>query len=154
MPSNSPNAGRWTCASEVESQGEDWAVLHFCVSDTGIGIPREKQQRIFEAFVQADSSTTRKYGGTGLGLAISTRLVEMMEGRIWLESESNKGSRFHFTAKFGLVKGLQPQPAPLAKVNLQGMPVLVIDDNATNRRILEGMLKGWSMQPTLAETGA
>ena len=138
---------------EIESQGEDWAALHFCVTDTGIGIPREKQQRIFEAFMQADSSTTRKYGGTGLGLAISTRLVKLMEGRIWLESEANKGSRFHFTAKFGLVKGPQPQPAPLAKVNLQGTPVLVIDDNATNRRILEAMLKGWSMQPTLVERG-
>ena len=139
---------------EIESQGEDWTALHFCVTDTGIGIPREKQQRIFEAFMQADSSTTRKYGGTGLGLAISSRLVKLMEGRIWLESEANKGSRFHFTAKFGLVKGPQPQPAPLAKVNLQGTPVLVIDDNATNRRILEAMLKGWSMQPTLVESGA
>jgi CheY-like chemotaxis protein/nitrogen-specific signal transduction histidine kinase len=138
---------------QIESQGEDWTALHFCVTDTGIGIPREKQQRIFEAFMQADSSTTRKYGGTGLGLAISSRLVNLMEGRIWLESESNKGSRFHFTAKFGLVKGPQPQPAPMAEVNLQGTPVLVIDDNATNRRILEAMLKCWSMQPTLVERG-
>jgi PAS domain S-box-containing protein len=138
---------------QIESQGEDWTALHFCVSDTGIGIPREKQQRIFEAFMQADSSTTRKYGGTGLGLAISSRLVNLMQGRIWLESESNKGSRFHFTAKLGFVKGLPPQPAPLAKVNLQGTPVLVIDDNATNRRILEAMLKSWSMQPTLVERG-
>lgn len=138
---------------EIESQEEDWATLHFCVSDTGIGIPREKQQWIFEAFTQADSSTTREYGGTGLGLAISTRLVKLMEGRIWLESESNKGSRFHFTAKFGVMKGPQLQPAPLAKGNLQGTPVLVIDDNATNRRILEDMLKGWSMQPTLVDRG-
>jgi PAS domain S-box-containing protein len=138
---------------EIESQGEDWTALHFCVTDTGIGIPREKQQRVFEAFVQADSSTTRKYGGTGLGLAISTRLANLMGGRIWLESESNEGSRFHFTAKFGLVKEPQPQPAPLTKVDLRSMPVLVIDDNATNRRILEAMLKGWSMQPTMVERG-
>jgi PAS domain S-box-containing protein len=138
---------------ESESQGEDWIVLHFCVSDTGIGIPRDKQQRVFEAFMQADSSTTRKYGGTGLGLAISSRLVELMGGRIWLESESHKGSRFHFTAKFGLVKRVQPQPAPLTEVSLQGTPVLVIDDNATNRRILEAMLKCWLMQPTSAEGG-
>jgi CheY-like chemotaxis protein/HPt (histidine-containing phosphotransfer) domain-containing protein/anti-sigma regulatory factor (Ser/Thr protein kinase) len=137
----------------IESQGEDWTALHFCVTDTGIGIPREKQERVFEAFMQADSSTTRKYGGTGLGLAIASRLVNLMEGRIWLESEANRGSKFHFTAKFGLVKGPPPQPAPLAKVNLQGAPVLVIDDNATNRRILEAMLKGWSMLPTLVETG-
>jgi PAS domain S-box-containing protein len=138
---------------QIESQGEDWTVLHFCVTDTGIGIPREKQQRVFEAFMQADSSTTRKYGGTGLGLAISSRLVNLMEGRIWLESEANKGSRFHFTAKFGLVKGPQPQPAPMAEVNLQGTPVLVVDDNATNRRILGAMLKCWSMEPTLVERG-
>ncbi len=138
---------------EIESQEEDWTVLHFCVTDTGIGIPREKQQRIFGAFMQADSSTTRKYGGTGLGLAISSRLVRLMEGRIWLESEANKGSRFHFTAKFGLVKGTQPQPAPLAEVSLQGTPVLVIDDNATNRRILEAMLESWLMQPALAASG-
>jgi PAS domain S-box-containing protein len=138
---------------EVDSHGQDWAVLHFCVTDTGIGIPREKQQRVFEAFMQADSSTTRRYGGTGLGLAISSRLIKLMEGRIWLESEANKGSKFHFTAKFGLVKGLQPQPAPLAEVSLQGTPVLVIDDNATNRRILEAMLESWSMQPALAASG-
>ncbi len=138
---------------EIESQEEDWTVLHFCVADTGIGIPREKQQRIFGAFMQADSSTTRKYGGTGLGLAISSRLIKLMEGRIWLESEANKGSRFHFTAKFGLVKGAQPQPAPLAEVSLQGTPVLVIDDNATNRRILEAMLESWLMQPALATSG-
>ena len=76
-----------------------------------------------------------------------------MEGRIWLESESNQGSKFHFTAKFGLVKGPQPQPAPLAKIDIQGAPVLVIDDNASNRRILEAMLKSWLMQPTLVESG-
>jgi two-component system, sensor histidine kinase and response regulator len=138
---------------EVESHGQDWTVLHFCVTDTGIGIPQEKQLRVFEAFMQADSSTTRKYGGTGLGLAISSRLVKLMEGRIWLESEANKGSKFHFTAKFALVKGLQPQPAPPLEVSLQGTPVLVIDDNATNRRILEAMLESWSMQPALAASG-
>jgi PAS domain S-box-containing protein len=138
---------------ETESQGEDWTALHFCVTDTGVGIPREKQALIFEPFVQADNSTTRKYGGTGLGLAISTRLVNLMEGRIWVESEPNNGSRFHFTAKFGLVNGEQAQTDPPAKVNLQGTPVLVIDDNAANRRILEAMLKGWSMQPTLAASG-
>jgi PAS domain S-box-containing protein len=138
---------------EMDSQGDDWVALHFCVADTGIGIPPEKQQQIFEPFVQADSSTTRKYGGTGLGLAIATRLVKLMGGRIWLESEPGKGSRFHFTAKFGLAREPLPQPVAPAKVNLQDTPVLVIDDNATNRRILEAMLKGWSMQPTLMEKG-
>jgi PAS domain S-box-containing protein len=138
---------------EAESRQADTAVLHFSVSDTGIGIPPEKQERIFEAFVQADGSTTRKYGGTGLGLAISTRLVGLMGGRIWLESQPNQGSRFHFTAQFGL-RGSAPAP-PLSppKINLQGIPVLVIDDNATNRRILEGMLKPWAMQSTLTGGG-
>ena len=138
---------------EMDSQGEDWMALHFCVSDTGIGISRDKHRQIFEAFVQADSSTTRKYGGTGLGLAISTRLVKLMEGRIWLESELDKGSRFHFTAKFGLVKEPQLQLAPAEKVKLRGTPLLIIDDNATNRRILEAMLKRWAMQPTSVGSG-
>jgi len=138
---------------EADSQGEDWVALHFCISDTGIGISPEKQGQVFEAFVQADSSISRKYGGTGLGLPISSRLVKLMQGTIWLESEANKGSRFHFTARFGTAQGPKPQSAPLAKINLQDEPVLVIDDNATNRRILEAMLKGWSMRPTLVESG-
>jgi len=138
---------------ETESRAEDWIVLHFCVSDTGIGVPREKQARIFEVFMQADSSTTRKYGGTGLGLAISARLVEMMGGRIWLESEVNQGSRFHCNVKLGLVKGRQQPPPPLMKVNLRDTPVLVIDDNAASRRNLATMLEGWSMRPRLAESG-
>ena len=138
---------------ETESQGEDSIALHFCVNDTGVGVPREKQERIFEGFMQADSSTTRKYGGTGLGLAISARLVELMGGRIWLESEVNQGSRFHFTVNFGLLKGPRPQPAPLMKVNLRDTSVLIIDDNAASRRNLAEMLKGWSMRPRLAESG-
>ena len=138
---------------ELESQEKDSAVLHFCVTDTGIGIPREKQERIFEAFVQADSSTTRQYGGTGLGLAIAARLVDLMAGRIWVESEPNQGSRFHFTAKFGRVSGPPSPLGPPPKVKLEGIPVLVMDDNATNRRILQGMLEGWAMLPTLAAGG-
>ncbi len=138
---------------EQESQTEEGSVLHFGVRDTGIGIPADKQQKIFEAFEQADGSTTRKYGGTGLGLSISLKLVKMMGGRIWVESEEGKGSTFHFTVRFGFAKQPVESPAAAQPVELQGLPVLVVDDNATNRRILHQMLSGWQMQPTLTAEG-
>jgi CheY-like chemotaxis protein len=128
-------------------------VLHFSVRDTGIGIPPDKQQMIFEAFAQADMATTRTYGGTGLGLAISSQLVEMMGGRIWVESDPGKGSTFHFTARFGVQKDAAPAPAPMEFVDVEDLPVLVVDDNATNRRILEEMLSNWRMKPTVVESG-
>jgi CheY-like chemotaxis protein len=129
------------------------ARLHVKVRDTGIGIPREKQDRLFQAFSQADASTTRKYGGTGLGLAISARLVDMMEGRIWPESEPGRGTTFHFTGVFAVAANqTPPRRADLAQ--LQRLPVLVVDDNATNRRILDELLKHWGMSPTLAADGA
>ena len=129
----------------------DEALLHFAVRDTGIGIPPDRQDAIFEAFSQADSSTTRKYGGTGLGLTISTQLVGLMGGRIWVESELGKGSIFHFTARFGV----QAAPARTElsdPSHLSGLPVLVVDDNATNRRILEEVLTNWHMRPAVAES--
>jgi PAS domain S-box-containing protein len=129
-------------------------VLHFAVTDTGIGIPIDKQKRIFEAFAQADTSTTRKYGGTGLGLAICAQLAELMGGRVWVESQVGSGSTFHFTARFGLQDASaekSPEPAP---VKLQNLPVLVVDDNATNRRILEEMITNWRMRPVAAANGA
>jgi len=136
---------------ELESQSDEEARLHFAVTDTGIGIPADKQQTIFEAFAQVDGSTTRKYGGTGLGLAISSQLVEAIGGRIWVESAPGKGSTFHFTACLGLRKGA---PAvPCAAVDLRGMPVLVVDDSATNLRILEEILLHWQMKPALANGG-
>ncbi len=138
---------------EVESRTADSVVLHVRVRDTGIGIAQDKQKSIFEAFTQADNSMTRKYGGTGLGLTISSRLVQMMEGNIWLESLPGEGSTFHFTARFGLPKVARVEAAPMRVANLHGLRVLVVDDNATNRKILEAMLKHWQMEPELTEDG-
>ena len=138
---------------EVESQTSDKARLHFGVTDTGPGISLEQQKQVFEPFEQADGSMTRRYGGTGLGLAISRRLAEMMHGRLWVESEPGQGSTFHFTAGFGLGQSLEV-PAPAGESGSLGdLPVLVVDDNATNRRILEEMLLSWRMVPSAAEGG-
>ncbi|HWY85730.1 MAG TPA: response regulator [Gemmataceae bacterium] len=126
--------------------------LHFTVTDTGIGIPVDKQDLVFEAFAQADCSTTRRYGGTGLGLSISRQLVEMMHGRMWLESEYGRGSTFHFTACFEVGEKTSSRALSMP-VKIVDVAVLVVDDNATNRRILEQTLKNWRMRPTLAENG-
>lgn len=130
------------------------AMLHFAIRDTGIGIPQDKLVRIFEAFEQADTSTTRDYGGTGLGLTISSRLVEMMQGRIWVESEEGKGSTFHFTARFATCNQIVRNQIEKDLKSLCGKRVLVVDDNATNRRILQQMLSNWAMRVDLAEGGA
>jgi two-component system, sensor histidine kinase and response regulator len=127
--------------------------IAFEIADTGIGIPPEKHQKIFQAFEQADSSTTRRYGGTGLGLTISSRLVEMMGGRITLESEVGRGSTFRFSARFGHSSRLPFAPALPPVVDLHGLRVLIADDNATNRTILEGWVSGWGMKPTATADG-
>jgi len=144
---------------EKESEIGEKVRLHFAVSDTGIGIPEEKQERVFEAFSQADSSTTRKYGGTGLGLAITSQLVELMGGRIWVESPCHQpipgqrgpGTTFHFSIPFPIAKSVPrklPDPDPAA---VRGREVLIVDDNATNRRILEQMVSNWGMKATAVD---
>ena len=139
--------------AEIESRAAGQVVLHFAVTDTGIGIPPEKQGVIFEAFAQADGSTTRKYGGTGLGLTICSRLVQLMGGRIWVESEVGEGSAFHFTSPFDLGARASPQvPEELAR--LECRRVLVVDDNLSSRVALEETLKGWKMKPLTAASGS
>jgi signal transduction histidine kinase/CheY-like chemotaxis protein len=133
-----------------EAGQADCTRLHFCVSDTGIGIPPEKHATIFDAFSQADGSTTRKFGGTGLGLTISSTLVRLMGGRIWLESEAGTGSHFHFTAMLDLADapGIALDTAHLAHVR-----VLIADDNKVNRRMLENQVAAWDMRPSIVNGG-
>ncbi|HZY63989.1 MAG TPA: response regulator [Edaphobacter sp.] len=134
---------------QVEAVEEKAATLHFTVSDTGVGISADKLNSIFESFSQADTSTTREFGGTGLGLTISKRLIEMMGGRIWVESELGVGSRFHFTAKLSteIKRALAVEPEATPTI-LTGVKVLIVDDNRTNRRILEGLVTRWGMNAT------
>jgi two-component system sensor histidine kinase/response regulator len=147
-------SGEVVLEAEMESQTREELSIRFSVSDTGIGIPLEMQQSIFSPFTQADTSTTRKYGGTGLGLTISARLVSMMGGRIWLESEVGRGTRFCFTVRMqpyasGAESGMIAAPESLRDVR-----ILVVDDNPTNRRILQGTLRVWDAQTTCVESGA
>ena len=137
----------------VHARVDSVVCLHFSITDTGIGIPEGRQKIIFEAFNQADGSTTRKYGGTGLGLTITTRLINLMAGNIWVESELGKGSTFHFTANFGVGSTPALRTSEEASAELQDLRVLVVDDNATNRRILREILLQWRMKPTLVDGG-
>jgi signal transduction histidine kinase/DNA-binding response OmpR family regulator len=149
------NAIKFTHQGEVvlsvatEAAAPPDMVLHFSIRDSGVGIPLDRQQRIFEAFTQADGSVTRTYGGTGLGLSISSQLVRLMGGRLWVESEAGSGSTFHFTASFTPAQASAAAAAAPDAVDLRDLPVLIVDDNATNRHVLEEMLLGWRMVPTL-----
>jgi len=143
------NAIKFTERGEIlvavgrEASVDERVRLRFSVSDTGVGIPHDKQEKVFEAFSQADGSTTRKYGGTGLGLTICSKLTELMGGTIWVESQPGQGSTFHFTACLE-VNGQPIQSAPPLEIEeLHNLPVLIVDDNLTNRRVLHGMVSRW-----------
>jgi signal transduction histidine kinase/CheY-like chemotaxis protein len=148
------NRGEVALRVKSEAQEGENLLLHFTVADTGIGIPEEKRESIFDPFMQADTSTTRKYGGTGLGLTISTRLVGMMGGRIWVTSEVGRGSEFHFTMRLRVADPKAIEIGTIAPPELlRGVKVLVVDDNPTNRRVLQGMLKRWEMKSASVEGG-
>jgi signal transduction histidine kinase/CheY-like chemotaxis protein len=154
------NAIKFTERGDVALSVEaDWisehkAGLRFQVRDTGIGVPKDKQDYIFEMFAQVDGSTTRRYGGTGLGLAISQQLLKLMGGRLLLESEPDKGSTFHFTIELELApEGVATRP-PADLATLRGISVLVVDDNEVNRRILERLLERWQMRAVAVDSGA
>ncbi|HKY81661.1 MAG TPA: response regulator [Sphingobium sp.] len=152
------NALRFTDKGEVvvdialDGKSDKEARLRIAVSDTGPGIPPDKQQLIFEAFSQADSSFTRRFGGTGLGLTIASQLVQLMGGQLQLDSEVGRGSVFHFAIPFTLAEA-QPTGQPIEQPTLLGLPVLVVDDNATNRRILDEIIRGWGMKPLTVDSG-
>ncbi|MGC2695337.1 MAG: response regulator, partial [Candidatus Angelobacter sp.] len=153
------NAIKFTKIGEVvlrverQEHADGHVGLHFSVRDTGIGIPAERQSSIFDAFTQADSSTTRKYGGTGLGLTITSQLVKLMGGRIWVESESGQGSTFHFTSNFDPGQTQHLVMPALEPMDLHNLSVMVVDDNQTNRRFLKEIMLQWGMRATTAEGG-
>jgi PAS domain S-box-containing protein len=137
--------GEVVVQARVEAENEHDVVLRVDVSDTGVGIAPEARERLFDAFTQADPSTTRRHGGTGLGLAISRQLVEALDGEIWVASEPGAGSTFSFTARLGRAAGGGSRPSAPA-THLEGRRVLVVDDNATNRLILDEQLSAWQMR--------
>ena len=147
-------SGEIVVRAALEETRRRVVILKFSVSDTGVGIPRDRLDKIFVAFEQADGSTTRRFGGTGLGLSISSRLVELMEGKIWVESEEGAGSTFSFTAQFGIATSVESSLAQQAPEDIVDIPVLVVDDNRTSREISSEILSNWRMRPTVAEDGA
>ncbi len=146
------NKGEVVVSVKEELKTTEAVSLQFTVRDTGIGIPQDKQEIIFNAFAQADGSMTRKFGGTGLGLSISRQFVELMGGRIWVESEVDKGSEFHFTVKLGVDNEEQPALHADKKLPLDNLSALLIDDNTTTRRVIKDMLSGEKIQLSEAES--
>jgi signal transduction histidine kinase/DNA-binding response OmpR family regulator len=142
--------GEIVVKAKLESQSDSEVAVRFSIADTGIGIPKDRLQSIFQAFSQVDASTTRRFGGTGLGLAICERLVEQMGGRIWAESEPGQGSTFFFTVSFGRPAADQEIRQVSRTEGLAGIRVLIVDDNATNRMILEELAVNWEMRPATA----
>jgi CheY-like chemotaxis protein len=151
----------------IDSQDHDTVCLRFAVRDTGPGIAKDKQELIFNPFCQADGSTTRKYGGTGLGLTISSRLVEMMGGRIWVESEAGHGATFCFTARLGKVclipaspshskpdMAITPELDEEARIRLGSLKILIAEDNLTGLKLISRMLERWGHTLTLATDGS
>jgi len=138
----------------LEEQDQNETLLHFAVKDTGIGIPQEKQESIFNPFQQADGSTTRQYGGTGLGLAVSSQIVNLMAGNFWVDSEPNVGSTFHFTSRFRRLGDKDEALLTPDDNTLKGIRVLVVDDNQTNCKIIHEMLSSWGLQPAMANDTA
>jgi signal transduction histidine kinase/CheY-like chemotaxis protein len=145
-------AGEIVISTEVDSRQDEDVLLQFSVRDTGIGLTQEQMDKLFESFSQADSSTTRKFGGTGLGLSISKRLVEMMDGKIWVESKYGRGTTFNFLARFGIGREKLKRRFEGSQ-DMKGMKVLVVDDNATSRNILNDILESFSFEVHLASTG-
>ena len=143
------DAGEIVVTTKLVKKDDAHVTLKFSVQDTGVGMTEEQAAKLFQPFMQADSSTTRKYGGTGLGLTISKRLAEMMGGEIWVESKQGQGSTFSFTANFGLSKEKAKRRLKFS-TDLRGMKVLVVDDNATSRDIFQEMLESFSFEVTLA----
>ncbi len=154
------NAIKFTAAGEVvvdieqQWQTDDEIGLHIAVTDTGIGIPKDRLKKIFDAFTQVDSSMARRFGGTGLGLTITAQLLRLMDGKIWVQSSEGKGSTFHFTLTLKLAVGKTTAPPRLDPTELQGRRVLIVDDNATNRRILDEMMTHWGMATELSDGAA